>query len=145
MLLFWIVNSYCVIFEKNFNFCPVGLDVQSTYTPYYIGAKKISNNANSLESAQTSQVIVIYFSQLTILTNLPLKIRIYSSHQCYVKSTSENVIWKLVSCSTQVNIKFLLYLLICKVCVIWFFFFYTFIVYSKMERETREFHMENAL
>lgn len=26
-----------------------------------------------------------------------------------------------------------------------FFFFYTFIVYSKMERETREFHMENAL
>lgn len=144
MLLFWIVNSYCVIFKKNFNFCPVGLDVQSTYTPYYIGAKKISNNANSLESAQTSQVIVIYFSQLTILTNLPLKIRIYSSHQCYVKSTSENVIWKLVSCSTQVNIKFLLYLLICKVCVIWFFF-YTFIVYSKMERETREFHMENAL
>lgn len=88
MLLFWIVNSYCVIFEKNFNFCPVGIDVQSTYTPYYI----VSNNANSLESAQTSQVIVIYFSQLTNLTNLPLKIRIYSSHQCYVKSTSENVI-----------------------------------------------------
>lgn len=25
------------------------------------------------------------------------------------------------------------------------FFFFTFIVYSKMERETREFHMENAL
>lgn len=121
MLLFWIVNSYCVIFEKNFNFCPVGIDVQSTYTPYYIGAKKISNNANSLESAQTSQVIVIYFSQLTILTNLPLKIRIYSSHQCYGKSTSANVTWKLVSCSTQVKIKFLLYLLICKVCVIWFF------------------------
>lgn len=126
MLLFWIVNSYCVIFEKNFNFCPVGLDVQSTYTPYYIGAKKISNNANSLESAQTSQVILIYFSQLTILTNLPLQIRIYSSHQCNVKSTSENVIWKLVSCSTQVNIKFLLYLLICKVCVIWWVFFLHF-------------------
>lgn len=62
MLLFWIVNSYCVIFEKNFNFCPVGLDVQSTYTPYYIGAKKISNNANSLESAQTSQVSNIFQS-----------------------------------------------------------------------------------
>lgn len=54
-----IVNAHCfIIYENNFNFCLVGLDVQSTYTPYYIGAKKISNNANSLESAQASQVLV---------------------------------------------------------------------------------------
>lgn len=59
MLLYFYCK--CTLFYyiwKNFNFCPVGLDVQSTYTPYYIGAKKISNNANSLESAQASQVLV---------------------------------------------------------------------------------------
>lgn len=55
---------YNVIFEKNFIFCPVGLDVQSTYTPYYIGAKKISNNANSLESTQTSQVLINSYKHL---------------------------------------------------------------------------------
>lgn len=64
--LFWIhvIYIYNVIFEKNFIFCPVGLDVQSTYTPYYIGAKKISNNTNSLESTQTSQVLINSYKHL---------------------------------------------------------------------------------
>lgn len=138
MLFFFIVNAHCfIIFEKNFNFCPVGLDVQSTYTPYYIGAKKISNNANSLESAQASQVLVNSYK-------LTFEKKIYTSHQCYVKSPSENVLRKLVSCSTQVNIEFYYYckhankvhvksfLNICSVCF-------------KMKRESHEFHMQNAL
>lgn len=70
--------------------------------------------------------------------------KIYTSHQCYVKSPSENVLRKLVSCSTQVNIEFYYYckhankvhvksfLNICSVCF-------------KMKRESREFHMQNAL
>lgn len=64
MLLYFGFMLYNVKFEKNFIFCPVGLDVQSTYTPYYIGAKKISNNVNSLESTQTSQVLINSYKHL---------------------------------------------------------------------------------